>query len=536
MAQNESNSNNKPESNERLSKLGQEAAGRAAGEAVKKKLADKAAGAVAGGTTGVSGVASSVGKNAAEAAQNLQKGDVAEAGSAALRGGATAAAAFMGSPILGSVVSSVLNTRAGRSFTKFIVWIIIGVLFLVLSLAALAITSATASITAVLSGQSSRIACVDPNGGGIPVSDREKLNVATGVVNKAYELGLGREGAVIGVMTALAESDLRNDVSDILQSPDTPRPLKSIGIFQQMPFYWANEFWPAGTEEGSSAFNDSRYFYPAKDAILDVKYSSAKFYEKFETDPKLSNGKWRSMQPWDVAQRIQVSIFNDGSNYAARLGTARSTVATIIAQDPARYSEPVYQTPNLAAENAELAASGLVENPCGGSGVYVGWAGYTLPNDGSGLFTDGPVVYPNTEKAVQRAKKYVGNAHLACSDGMCYRLCDHLAGDIWGYEDYSGYKSAKTHWYTALQTGVANPGNRTPPIGALLFWDTGKSGHVATYVGDGMVVSNMNSGANGPNVYLVPASLFEEQWGAPYLGWADPIFRGGAPGSALEDK
>jgi hypothetical protein len=50
-----------------------------------------------------------------------------------------------------------------------------------------------------------------------------------------------------------------------------------------------------------------------------------------------------------------------------------------------------------------------------------------------------------------------------------------------------------------------------------------------------MVVSNWSNGPQGPNVYLMPVETFEQDWGAPYFGWADPVFRGGEPGSALDD-
>lgn len=139
-------------------------------------------------------------------------------------------------------------------------------------------------------------------------------------------------------------------------------------------------------------------------------------------------------------------------------------------------------------------------------------------------FTDTGMANENASVAVRRAMMFVGNAHLACSDGMCLAQCDGLAAEVWGYSN-SGFASANTHWQHAVDNGYANPGDMNPPIGALLYWDTGHQyGHVATYVGNGMVVSNLTTSAGVSNVYLMPAAQWS-QW-HPYRGWSDPVFRG----------
>lgn len=139
-------------------------------------------------------------------------------------------------------------------------------------------------------------------------------------------------------------------------------------------------------------------------------------------------------------------------------------------------------------------------------------------------FSDGDGTFPGVDAAIERAYSFVGHAEDACSDGHCYRLCDHLAGKIWGHA-YSGYDSARVHWNAMVANGLAHPGDPHPPVGALLFWETGEFGHVATYVGDGLVVTNMK-GDQGNNVYLVPAAAISKSWNVPYLGWAPPVFRG----------
>jgi hypothetical protein len=140
------------------------------------------------------------------------------------------------------------------------------------------------------------------------------------------------------------------------------------------------------------------------------------------------------------------------------------------------------------------------------------------------IFTDGEVVFPNTDVAIRRALMFVGNARLACDDGMCLSQCDGLAAEIWGYSN-SGYLSANTHWQHAVVNGYAVPGDTNPPLGALLYWDTGhKYGHVATYVGNGMVVSNLTTSPGVSNVYLMPAAQWN-RW-SKYRGWSAPVFIG----------
>ena len=139
-------------------------------------------------------------------------------------------------------------------------------------------------------------------------------------------------------------------------------------------------------------------------------------------------------------------------------------------------------------------------------------------------FTTGSQVFLGSNVAVSRALTFIGEPSLACSDGTCFMLCDHLAGEAWGYAN-SGYQTAREHWAIMVATSHAHPGDIHPPLGALLFWDTGLYGHVATYVGDGMIVTNMY-GSRGYGVYEIPASDISKIWGAPYLGWTDPVFAG----------
>lgn len=126
---------------------------------------------------------------------------------------------------------------------------------------------------------------------------------------------------------------------------------------------------------------------------------------------------------------------------------------------------------------------------------------------------------PGANEAVARALRLVG------SHGY-YQLCARLAANIWG-RPRAGYFSAAEQWRQMVATNNAHRGDRQPPTGALVFWETGGPyGHVAVYVGDGRIVSN-DIGDEVPGeggVYLVDFGLIESKWGATYLGWTPPIY------------
>jgi hypothetical protein len=126
---------------------------------------------------------------------------------------------------------------------------------------------------------------------------------------------------------------------------------------------------------------------------------------------------------------------------------------------------------------------------------------------------------PGADQAIARAMRLVG------SHGY-YQLCARLAANIWG-RPRAGYFSSAEQWRQMVATNNAHPGDRQPPAGALVFWETGGPyGHVAVYLGEGRIVSN-DIGDDVPGeggVYLVDFGLIESKWGANYLGWAPPIY------------
>jgi hypothetical protein len=492
--------------------------------AAAKTATDTAVSAATGGTTSSAMKALSVGKAVAD-------GRGMEAVDGVISAAAVSAATATTSPLGGAVAQAALNTEVGKKTTRVASWVVIlaAVLPIVLVFGMFMAIGSSASM--LLVGARSSGVCVDPLGGGLPVTDSQKQMYAYTLTREAYLRGFGREGATIAVMAALTLSQLDPAATNVATASE-PSALQPVGIFQMDPWTWSRDSWPAGTSVDSPDFTNPVYLAPAVVGLQNVPTAMAKFYDQFDTDPELRNDKWRQKTPWEVAQQIMKTPVQDGAQFSGEWSSAKSTVATVLSLDPQLKEAAQSDDPGtLLGEDALIDPS----TGCGLYGEYAGWGDYALAPGQVGKFTDGPVIYPNTAKALERANRFIGRADLVCSNRTCEGLCDHVAGDIWGYAEASGYYSAKVHWQTALATGVARPGNTTPPIGALLFWDTGEFGHVATYVGNGYVVSNLtHGGPRGPNIYKVAATYFSNNWGAPYLGWADPVFFGQKPGSALK--
>ena len=109
--------------------------------------------------------------------------------------------------------------------------------------------------------------------------------------------------------------------------------------------------------------------------------------------------------------------------------------------------------------------------------------------------------------------------------GGWYRRCLAFVAQAYGW-GFSGTPYAIDQYQVVMPTELRHDGDRNPPPGALLFWTTGsRAGHVALYVGGGMVASN-DIEVDG-QISIVPASDIETRWGATYVGWAPPYFPGG---------
>ena len=181
----------------------------------------------------------------------------------------------------------------------------------------------------------------------------------------------------------------------------------------------------------------------------------------------------------------------------------------------------------------------------GGGGTVTGCNFTDTSGTNNDLYTTNTaVIYPNVATVCQRAQLLATGQLINpttktpwCSNNSCFEQCDKVAGLSWGYFN-SGYKSAYFHWLTMVAGGHAHPGDRNPPVGALLFYKdpftkgypANDDGHVVVYLGNNMVISS-DIAPNGQftpgSISIVPAYKIEARgFGDIYLGWSDPIFAG----------
>lgn len=80
------------------------------------------------------------------------------------------------------------------------------------------------------------------------------------------------------------------------------------------------------------------------------------------------------------------------------------------------------------------------------------------------------------------------------------------------------YPSAIAQWHAAKHKHY---GDRTPPIGAPMYFSGGNYGHIAIYVGNGKVRSTDVGGAGRMGTASI--EWFRIHWGYSYLGWTGDI-------------
>lgn len=137
----------------------------------------------------------------------------------------------------------------------------------------------------------------------------EQLTNAALIMNAAVPLGLDRQAQVIGVMTAMGESSLRNigygdDINGVTNPDGTPT--CSLGLFQQQ---WCLGSW--GT----------------RDQVMDPTYAATQFFTRLAavTD-------WQSLEPTIAAHKVQRNA--DPYHYE-KFFDAANQVVTAIAGDGA---------------------------------------------------------------------------------------------------------------------------------------------------------------------------------------------------------
>ncbi|MEV6668674.1 peptidase M23 [Streptomyces sp. NPDC051162] len=302
---------------------------------------------------------------------------------------------------------------------------------------------------------------------------------------------------LIALMTALAESELDN-----ISYGDRD----SLGLFQQRP----SSGW--GTRE----------------QILDPKYAAHMFLFGGDSGdpPGLDDVPWENLSLNDAAQKVQRSGFADA--YGPKETQARS-IAKEAGIDLERSGE---NHPGKKGKTGDSGSSGKPADSGKGSkdpdeptdNCDTSGSGTSQPGSPGEPFHDGKSSWPDavrnrrsTEDAIKWAR-----AEADSHRSGWYQRCLAFTSIAYGWNS-SGTNYAIDHYQVEMPKDMRHDGDRNPPPGALMFWDTGhRAGHVAIYVGDGKIASN-DIGAIG-EISIVPATDIETKWGAKYLGWSPPYY------------
>ncbi|MGK5731220.1 peptidase M23 [Streptomyces sp. URMC 124] len=319
------------------------------------------------------------------------------------------------------------------------------------------------------------------------------------VTNAKIIDGVAKEGklpgraTLIALMTALAESQLDN-----INYGDRD----SVGLFQQRPV--------AG--------------WGTKEQIMDPKYAAKMFFFGGDSGdpPGLEDVPWENLSLNDAAQKVQRSGFPNA--YGPKETQARS-IAKEAGIDLERSGEnhpnrPGPSTGGSSGSSGDNKGKDPDEPPgdCNTSGK---------PGKPGEPFHDGNANWPDkvrnprsTADAIKWAKAEA-DSHRA----NWYQKCLAFTSIAYGW-NYSGTNYAIDHYTDVMPKEMRHDGDRNPPPGALMFWDTGhRAGHVAIYVGDGKIASN-DIGVIG-EISIVPATDIETKWNAKYLGWSPPYYPSG---------
>lgn len=315
---------------------------------------------------------------------------------------------------------------------------------------------------------------------------QQQLSYAKTIDTVAKKHGLPGRATLIALMTAMQESTLQNLDHGHLDS---------VGLFQQRP----------------------KMGWGTKAQIIDPQtgpaFAATSFFEGRGGNPGLADiENWQTLTLGTAAQKVQKSAH-------PRLYAGHESAMRALAKEAGLDLE----RPGTASADATTTVSTepvtSQNNGCGtarpGSNAPPGGAG-------SGTFTDGQQTWTlnnprSVAEAIQWAKAHSG----VSSTALWYQACLAFTANVYGWS-YSGVTYAIDH-YTVVPAAMRHDGDRHPPPGALMYWDTGhRAGHIAVYLGDGKIASNdiLRPGY----IDVVDAGLIETRWNARYVGWTPPDF------------
>lgn len=172
-----------------------------------------------------------------------------------------------------------------------------------------------------------------------------------------------------------------------------------------------------------------------------------------------------------------------------------------------------------------------------------------ITGNGTGNFTTDTshAPYPGLDAMLARVKAastpagaiaFCASLHLGtgchgdCESAVEVAWLGHRGVYLFPFGSAGNTPAAGSSWAAALATGHAHPGNRNPPVGAVLIYNRhvpGDVGHTTIYLGNNLVFStdfNFLGSADG-GVGIQPASAIESgAWANSYVGWMDPYYDG----------
>lgn len=326
-----------------------------------------------------------------------------------------------------------------------------------------------------------------------PELRKQQIENAKIIDGVAEEGKLSGQATLIALMTALQESTLLNiDYGD----------RDSIGLFQQRP---------------SSGWG-------TKDQIMQPKYAASMFFFGDDDGSPMGltdvNG-WESMELWKAAAKVQRPAEQYEKLYAGQEQPARE-IAREAGIDLERQGETTDETAGQTEGDAgEDDAANGDDGP--GECYEEGGAGGGKPGE---PFHDGNAEWPAYVKNPRSTADAIAWARKEAETGGrdWYRMCLAFTARAYGWS-FSGVNYAIDH-YKSMPDSQKHDKDRNPPPGALMYWDTGqRAGHVAIYLGKGMIASNDIKRVG--YIDVVPATDIETKWGATYVGWAPPYFPSG---------
>lgn len=221
---------------------------------------------------------------------------------------------------------------------------------------------------------------------------------------------------------------------------------------------------------------------------------------------QVNHGHWDTLSLNDAAQAVEQSAFPD--LYGGQEDEAR------------RIAKQAGIDLNRPGKNAGTSsASPNGGNPASGGGCF----NTRAPGKPGSPFHDGNAAWPaqvtdprSTLDAIAWARQQIDGS------GIWYRACLAFVAEAYGW-NYSGTQYAIDLYKVDMPASMRHDGDRNPPVGALMFWETSsRAGHVAIYIGNGQIISN---DIRRPGyIDIAPATDPETQWGATYAGWSPPYF------------